>query len=257
MLILPDLGRVHDRFLSVAHIARERFGGTLGGKLLFRCGFDAEGIATLIAGSVTGAVSLCIDSTAGALREGLRTGLCDFVVGNLDEAVRILKNELRRGLPVSVGLTADPRSSKDEMIERGLQPDLLSAAWTDEASQSRARIFVERGAIRLSEDAAIQFENDTSLLVWTAAAEPARTLPQIARLAAEALEVERVDTPARRRWLETGPRYLGRAFGPRQCLRMSSEEIDRFLPGVRAEFPAVTVVEERGRDGRAGGGARS
>ena len=70
-------------------------------------GWNADGIAAVIAASVAGAASLCVDADADGLRQGLRSGFIDFVVGNLDEALRILKNELRRGLPVSVGLAVN------------------------------------------------------------------------------------------------------------------------------------------------------
>jgi len=230
---LPELATAHDRFLAVSRIGRECFGDSLGGKLLLRSGFEAEGIATIIATSVAGAASLCVDAEAGQLREGLRAGFIDFVVANLDEAVRILKNEIRRALPVSVGLTAEPEPCIDAMIEHGLQPDLLSGV-----AQRQAAILMERGAVAPAENAA----SDTVILEWTVAENPAQALPRIARIAAELLDPTRSDTPARRRWLEHSPRYLGRAFGPRQCLRMTEPEIAAFLPRLHSEFPAAKIT---------------
>jgi Urocanase Rossmann-like domain len=236
-MLLPELTAVHDRFLALSLVARERFGNTLGGKLLLRCGLDAEGIAAVVAASVAGAASLCVDADADRLREGLRAGLVDFVVGQLDEALRILKNEIRRALPVSVGLTADPASCIDAMIERGLQPDLLAAI-----PQRQASIFVERGACTLPEHAAP--DPLTSILEWTASENPAQSLPRVARIAAESLDPARDDTPARRRWLEQSPRYLGRAFGSRQCLRMTEAEISAFLPRVRDAVPTAKITRD-------------
>ncbi len=236
---LPDLANIHELYLSLARIADERFAKSLGGKLLISSGFDAEGIATVVASSIAGAASLRIDGNAERLREGLRNGFCDFVVSHLDEALRILKNELRQARPVSVGLTADPESSLREIVERGLQPDLLSVP----PSHPSHRL-LERGAVALP--AENQPEAHTSLLEWSAAAEPARAMPRIAQLVLDALDPARGDTTARRRWLSQSSRYLGRAFASRQCLRLTSREIAVFLPLLRERFPAISIT----RDGK-------
>jgi hypothetical protein len=235
---LPEVSSIHDQYLSLSRVARDRFAGTLGGKLLLRVGLDAAGIAQLVAASVAGAASLCVDADGAALREGLRAGLCDFVVGDLDEALRILKNEVRRRLPVAVCLMADRADSLAAMVERGVQPDLLFSDGID--GQKAGRTFVERGAFVLSGDE--NHEAGTSLLCWSVATEAARVMPQISRIASAALDDERADTVARRRWLEVAPRYLGRAFGSRQCLRVVETEATSFLAAVRPAFPSAEIT---------------
>ena len=239
-MLLPELSAVHKQFLALSQIARDRFSESLGAKLLLRSQLDAEGIAAVIATSVAGAASLCVDADADRLREGLRGGFVDFVVSTLDEALRILKNEIRRARPISVGLTGDPQSCIDAMIERGLQPDLLSAV-----SQSQARIFQERGAIAVPRPATQ--DPGTSLLAWSVADNPARSMHRLSELAEASLDPQRADTAARRRWLAQSPRYLGRTFATRQCLHMTATEIADFLPQVQAEFPGAKIT----RDGEA------
>jgi hypothetical protein len=119
------------------------------------------------------------------------------------------------------------------MEERGVQPDLLSMAG------GAAQLFVERGAVLLPE--LREHDGETSLLCWSVAAEAGRMMPQIARIAAEALDAGRADTPARRRWLETAPRYLGRAFAGRQCVCMTETEAAAFSERAQAEVPDVTI----------------
>lgn len=232
-MVLPDLTEIHDRYLLLSHIAREHSPESLTGKLLLRSSFDAKAIADLIAASVAGAASLCVDSHADLLHQGLRAGVCDFVVGHLDEALRILKNQIRKASPVSVCLAADPEQSLNALAERGVQPDLMSPA-----SSHAYRIFVERGAMVLP--AAGAADATISALIWTAGA--ARVLPQIAQLASQALDPARPDTPARRHWLHAAPRYLGRTFGQRQVLRMTEEESAAFLPRLRSAFPSVSLT---------------
>jgi hypothetical protein len=236
LMLLPKLTEIHDQFLSLTRVDREHFADSLGGKLLLRSGFDVDGIAAVVAASIAGAASLSVDADAERLRQGLRAGLCDFVVGHLDEALRILKNELRQARPVSVGLAADPAPCIGEMIERGLQPDLLSAL-----AEGQARIFIERGAIALPAD---EPHPDTSLIEWTVATDPAKLMPRIARIVSGSLDSARRDTLARRRWLDQSPRYLGRAFASRQCLRAMDAEIAALLPLVHAEIPSAAITRD-------------
>jgi hypothetical protein len=237
MLPLPQLERVYYRYLSLSRVAHQHFAGSLGGKLLLRSAFDADGIAALAAASIAGAASLCVDTDADRLRNGLRSGLCDFVVGHLDEALRILKNELRRSLSVSVGLTSDPEHSIAAMIDRGLQPDLVSGLTDDPA-----RTFLVRGAISLPDG--YEPDPETSLIEWTAAADPAQSMPRIARIVSGSLDHARADTPARKRWLDRSPRYLDRAFGHRQCLRLTPAECAAILPLVHAEIRAAAITRD-------------
>jgi urocanate hydratase len=232
---LPELSTIHDRFLSFSRISRDLWGESPGGKLLLRSSLDANGTAVLAATSIAGAASLCVDADAERLREGLRGGFVDFVVANLDEALRILKNELRRARPISVGLAGDPEASIGVMIERGLQPDLLS-----DILPAAASVFVERGAVIVPEQSAS--EPGTSLLEWSVPDNPARSMQELAAVAAASLATTRSDTSARRRWLAQSPRYLGRAFAARQCLCMDASEIADFLPRAHAASPAAGIT---------------
>jgi hypothetical protein len=237
---LPDISLIHDRYLALCLTAREHFGETLAGKLLLRTPFDAEGAAMAIAASVAGAATLCVDADTEALRQGLRSGLCDFVVAHLDEALRILKNEIRRGLPVSVCLSANPEECVEAMAERGVQPDLLALAAGE--MMRGAQLMVECGALRLA--GGPEPEAGTSLLRWSVTVDPARTMPRVAAITMECLDPANATTPARRRWIDLSPRYLGRAFARQQCVRMTPGEAAAFEVQVRAAAPAVTIGRE-------------
>ncbi|MFZ0632338.1 MAG: hypothetical protein WA399_20800 [Acidobacteriaceae bacterium] len=237
MLSLPALSTIYGRFETFSRIARDRFSGSLGGKLLLKSPLDADGLADLAAASIAGACSVCIEPEAEQLREALRAGLCDFVVGPLDEALRILKNELRRGLPVSVGLAAEPHSTLAEMLDRGLQPDFVSLP-----PGEPSRILLQRGALALPEHDSPA--PDTVLIEWTLITDIARSMPQIARIAARSLDADRPDTPLRHRWLESAPRHLGRAFATRLCLRMTAAESSAFVAAARTQFPMIRITSD-------------
>jgi urocanate hydratase len=56
----------------------------------------------------------------------LKTGYCDFMVTTLDEALRILKNAVRKKENVSVGLVGNCADIIPELAERGVVPDILT-----------------------------------------------------------------------------------------------------------------------------------
>ncbi len=94
------------------------------GKLVFACGQGASATGLPAAVSIAGGTSLILDPDAAAVKSVFRQGGVDFVVNTLDEALRILKNEIRKHRPVSVALPDSVQSAIDEMNERGVLPDL-------------------------------------------------------------------------------------------------------------------------------------
>ncbi len=192
----------------------------------------------MVAASIAGACSLCIEPEAGRLREALRAGVCDFVIGALDEALRILKNELRRGLPVSVGLSAELDPTLAEMIDRGLQPDLVSLALSESF-----RIFVDRGAVALPENDIPDPGHRPGRMDShrRRRSSPCHTSPASRR---------RFSTPHgptlrdRQRWLDNAPRHLGRAFAGHCCIRMTAAESAAFVAAARAQYPAIHITRD-------------
>jgi urocanate hydratase len=56
----------------------------------------------------------------------VRQGYCDVMVNDLDEAMRILKNAVRKGEAASVGLIGNCADVIPELAKRGIVPDLLT-----------------------------------------------------------------------------------------------------------------------------------
>lgn len=232
---LPELAAIHENYLTLSRIAGQQSGELLCGKVLLAHG--QTGLAFVVAASIAGAASLWTADNPEILRDAMRAGLCDFVVSTLDEALRILKNEVRQRRAVSVGLSADSTVCLHEMIDRGFQPDLI--ATLPVSAEESIRSFVGRGATLVPEQA--RPIDETSLLCWSVESDAPKTLPHIGRIAADALDPERTDTPARIRWIEAAPRFLGRAFARQQCLRMDRHESARFAAIAQAECPSLRI----------------
>jgi len=104
----------------------KHFGGDLSGKLIVSGGMGGMGGAQPLAATMTGAAFLGIDVDPERIKKRLKTGYCDFLVNTLDEALRILKNAVRKKENVSVGLVGNCADVIPELAERGVVPDILT-----------------------------------------------------------------------------------------------------------------------------------
>ena len=120
MLTPTDLQRQTLRLYGELVSRRENWGG----QLVFTCGagFSATGLPAAV--SIAGGTTLALDPDASTVKAVFRQGGVDFVVNTLDEALRVLKNEIRQHHPLGVGLIAETGPVLEEMAERGVLPDL-------------------------------------------------------------------------------------------------------------------------------------
>lgn len=112
------------------------------GKLVFACGEGSIGMGLGAAVSIAGGTSLVVDPDAAGVKAVFRGGGVDFVVNTLDEALRVLKNEIRQGRPLGVALVSDVRAVREEMEERGVVADLEVSGGMEEGLEGW---LVERG----------------------------------------------------------------------------------------------------------------
>src|SRR6202453_3776435 len=103
----------------------KHFGGDLSGKLIVSGGMGGMGGAQPLAATMTGAAFLGIDVDPERIKKRLKTGYCDFLVNTLDEALRILKNAVRKKDNVSVGLVGNCADIIPELPEPRFVPDIL------------------------------------------------------------------------------------------------------------------------------------
>jgi hypothetical protein len=177
----------------------------LGGKLLYAGELDKAGRTLTVAANIAGAATLAASADEAALRQAMREGAIDFLVNSLDEALRILKNEIRKRQTVSVAVSIASRQIESEMLERGVLPDLLPSEADIPQASAAVAAFLEQGARRVGVPAS---ETPHNLLVWQI---PAEFAQQPAAFEAELSECLPAADIAGRRWLRVAPRYLGTA----------------------------------------------
>jgi urocanate hydratase len=125
-IYIGSQGIVQGTFETFASAGEKHFGGDLSGKLIVSGGMGGMGGAQPLAATMNGAAFLGIDVDPERIKKRLKTGYCDFMVTSLDEALRILKNAVRKKENVSVGLVGNCADIIPELAERGVVPDILT-----------------------------------------------------------------------------------------------------------------------------------
>jgi len=119
-------GILQGTFETFAAAAEKHFGGSLEGKLVVTGGIGGMGGAQPLAATMNGAAFLGIDVDPERIKKRLKNGYIDVMVNSLDEALRILKNAVRKGEATSVGLVGNCADIIPELAKRGVVPDMLT-----------------------------------------------------------------------------------------------------------------------------------
>jgi hypothetical protein len=200
----------------------------LGGRLVYAGELDGSGCALAVAANIAGAASLAASAEFGPQRQAIRNGTIDFLVNNLDEALRILKNEIRKGETVAVCVAQRPEEVERAMRELGVLPELLPPGAMD---APRFEAFLSQGA-RTVDPVAV--EAGQVVLTWSVSVSPAHWLPKLDALANDCvLSFQGLEMGPALRWIRLAPRYLGRIVPGVRLLRCGREIAEDFLHRVR------------------------
>jgi len=218
---------------------------SLGGKLLYAGELDAQARALLVAANIAGAASLATSTDAAAGKQAIRDGVVDFFVTSLDEALRILKNEIRTRQTVAVCVALAQQVTEADfarqMLERGVLPNLLGQ---DVAGGPAGVSFLSQGSRRVE---VINPDANQVLLGWSVASAPAQWLPKLDALALDCLSQDCLNSDssptvgAARRWLHLAPRFLGRMAQGLRLLRCGESSAAIFLRGLREQVESKEI----------------
>jgi urocanate hydratase len=125
-IYIASQGILQGTYETFAAAGRRHLGGDLAGKLVVSGGMGGMGGAQPLAATLLGAAFLGIEVDPERIKRRVKSGYCDIMVNDLDEALRILKNAVRKREAVSVGLAANCADVIPELASRGVVPDLLT-----------------------------------------------------------------------------------------------------------------------------------
>jgi hypothetical protein len=235
---LAEVERAHT---AMMHSSLADRAAGLGGKLFYAGELDADCRASIAAANIAGAATLAASADRSAQKQAMRDGIADFLVATLDEALRILKNQLRKREPAAVCVGAAPAEVESEMLARGVVPDFVRGAVPDLACdalpdlvRSSVSTAQQDDALPLSVTVLSESDAETApaILAWSVASAPAQWLPKLDAIALESLDA---DDWIARRWLRLSPRYLGRMAQGTHAVTCSQRVASSFIERVQSE----------------------
>src|SRR5881392_3644097 len=119
-------GIVQGTFETFAAMADKNFAGDLKGKLILSGGMGGMGGAQPLAATLNGAVFLGVEVERERIERRVRTGYCDRLALDLDEALRICEDAVGQRRAVSVGLVGNCAEVLPEIVRRGLKVDAVT-----------------------------------------------------------------------------------------------------------------------------------
>src|ERR1700760_791240 len=125
-IYIGSQGIVQGTFETFSAAAVRHFGGSLAGKLIVSGGMGGMGGAQPLAATMAGACFLGIDVDPKRIAKRLETGYCDRVADNLDHALTILHDAMKKREAISVGLAGNCADVLPELLRRGVVPDILT-----------------------------------------------------------------------------------------------------------------------------------
>ena len=159
-IYIGSQGIIQGTYETFSSVARRHFGGSLRGRILVSGGLGGMGGAQPLAATMAGAAFLGIEVDPERIRKRLRTGYCDKMSQDLDEALALVEGAARKGEALSVGLVGNCAEVLPELLQRGFTPDIL----TDQTSAHDPLNGYIPAAISLEEAARLRRENPDEYL---------------------------------------------------------------------------------------------
>ena len=197
------------------------------GQLIVSCGLGPVGCAVSLAANVAGAACLSIEPDAAICRTAMRAGACDFLVNTVDEALRVLKNEIRQRKALSVALELDLSGALEELLQRGVLPELftVTASLDPIASACFADVLQPCGMSVLDEAEVstrlMSLLQERNHVLHTRTFESAAALKRFDARLQEVIPA----THPRHRWVLAAPRLFHRERPYRRAVLITAEEL--------------------------------
>jgi urocanate hydratase len=119
-------GILQGTFETFAAVAREKFGGSLRGRLVLTAGCGGMGGAQPLAVSMLDGVCLVVDVDPHRLERRVESRYLDLVAPDLDSALREAEEARAAGDGRSIGLVGSAGEVFRALLERGVVPDVVT-----------------------------------------------------------------------------------------------------------------------------------
>ena len=119
-------GILQGTYETLSAVGRKHFGGSLKGKLALTAGLGGMGGAQPLAVTMNDGVAIVVEVDPHRIERRLETKYVDIATDSLDEALRLAREALKKGEPLSIALLGNAADVLPEFVRRGITPDILT-----------------------------------------------------------------------------------------------------------------------------------
>ncbi len=119
-------GILQGTYETFAAAGAKHFGGSLQGRIALSAGLGGMGGAQPLAVTMNGGVFLGVEVDPARIEKRVKTGYCEVMTRNLDEALDLAEQARRKGIARSIGVVGNAAEVHPELLRRGFQPDLMT-----------------------------------------------------------------------------------------------------------------------------------
>ncbi|RTE85900.1 MULTISPECIES: urocanate hydratase [Gammaproteobacteria] len=125
-IYIGSQGIVQGTYETFGAVARQHFNGDASGKWVLTGGLGGMGGAQPLAATMAGFSMLACEVDESRIDFRIRTRYVDEKATDLDSALARIEQANKEGKPVSVGLLANAADVYDELVKRGVTPDVVT-----------------------------------------------------------------------------------------------------------------------------------
>jgi urocanate hydratase len=125
-IYIGSQGILQGTYETFAAAARQRFGGTLAGRLTVTAGLGGMGGAQPLAITMLGGAALCVEVDLHRIERRIETGYLDERAADLDDALARLDGACAQRRPLSIGLAGNAAEILPELVRRGVAVDVVT-----------------------------------------------------------------------------------------------------------------------------------
>jgi len=119
-------GILQGTYETLASAAKIHFNGSLKGKLVVTGGLGGMGGAQPLAVTMNEGVIIAVEVDPERIKRRVKTGYCDLMETDLDKALKLADEALKKKQPLSIGLLGNTADIIPELARRSIVPDLLT-----------------------------------------------------------------------------------------------------------------------------------
>src|SRR5215211_2643794 len=119
-------GILQGTYETFAAVARQRFGGSLRGRLVVTAGLGGMGGAQPLAVTMNEGCALCVEVDLHRIERRIESAYLDERAASLDDALERLTAAQREGRALSIGLLGNVAEVLPELVRRGAQIDIVT-----------------------------------------------------------------------------------------------------------------------------------